>query len=345
MHLPHSLPPVSGPRYFQRVTLGVILSTGEDVDPWIHGQTTQDTRGLARGNAAYGFVATTKGRVISDVWVSRQQLDEQQAVYRWVVPSNVVQDVMERLESQIVMEDVELSSTGEKVLTILGWNALGEDLRNRIQSFGICDYDSRWMGAPSRDVIATDDNMAALIEHMGTAVRPMEVWDWEQRRILSGVPCMGRELGPGAYPQEAGLGSVGMSFQKGCYVGQEVLCMLETRGKLPKRLVRLRSMGVPTGTDAALPLVEGRIVILDDAELHCSSPRGTKTQGSTSTPEDRAPVPAGRITSCTKDPSTGEYWAMGYVRRAFWDAGTVLTVEGHGSLTFEILGEVAPTSA
>ena len=41
------------------------------------------------------------------------------------------------------------------------------------------------------------------------------------------------------YPQEAGLERRAVSFDKGCYLGQEVVCMLEMRGRVKRKLVSL----------------------------------------------------------------------------------------------------------
>jgi folate-binding protein YgfZ len=51
------------------------------------------------------------------------------------------------------------------------------------------------------------------------------------------------DFGEDTYPQEAGLKTRAVSFNKGCYLGQEVICMLENRGQLSRRLVQLSASG------------------------------------------------------------------------------------------------------
>jgi folate-binding protein YgfZ len=59
-------------------------------------------------------------------------------------------------------------------------------------------------------------------------------------RIEAGQPRFGREITPDYIPLEAGLWD-DVSFNKGCYTGQEIIARMESRGKLAKQLVRLTS--------------------------------------------------------------------------------------------------------
>lgn len=65
-------------------------------------------------------------------------------------------------------------------------------------------------------------------------------------RIESGIPEFGREITEESNPLEVGLESA-ISFEKGCYIGQEIIARMESRGKRARRLVGLRlAAGVPT---------------------------------------------------------------------------------------------------
>jgi tRNA-modifying protein YgfZ len=62
---------------------------------------------------------------------------------------------------------------------------------------------------------------------------------WDAVRVASRVAKFGVDFNDGNYPQEAALETKSVSFQKGCYLGQEVVCMLEMRGHVKKKLVLL----------------------------------------------------------------------------------------------------------
>ena len=72
--------------------------------------------------------------------------------------------------------------------------------------------------------------------------------------IERGWPRFGVEFDETFYPQEANLEKVGVSFDKGCYLGQEVVYMLENRGHVKKKLVPLDLAElVPPGTPLTTP--------------------------------------------------------------------------------------------
>jgi tRNA-modifying protein YgfZ len=60
----------------------------------------------------------------------------------------------------------------------------------------------------------------------------------EALRIANGIPAWGRELTAGMLPPEANLDATDISYQKGCYIGQEVISRIKSAGKVNRRLVR-----------------------------------------------------------------------------------------------------------
>ncbi len=62
---------------------------------------------------------------------------------------------------------------------------------------------------------------------------------WEALRLERAVPSFGVDFDEKTYPQEAALEKVAVSFDKGCYLGQEVVCMLELRGHVKRKLAAL----------------------------------------------------------------------------------------------------------
>ena len=116
---------------------------------------------------------------------------------------------------------------------------------------------------------------------------------WERIRIERMLPRYGVDFEANCYPQEACLEHLAVSFDNGCYVGQEAVFMLEKRGHVKKRLVRL--------------IVEGDEPV----------PRGTPV----TTPEGEE---VGHVTSSIH--ADGKTWAMGLVRYKQTLSGTELKV-------------------
>jgi folate-binding protein YgfZ len=81
---------------------------------------------------------------------------------------------------------------------------------------------------------------------------------YERARIEAGVPSMGSELDETTIPQEAFLDRDAVSFTKGCFVGQELVCRIDTRGHVNRYLRRLRTDdALAVGDDV---VYEGKVV-------------------------------------------------------------------------------------
>jgi len=121
----------------------------------------------------------------------------------------------------------------------------------------------------------------------------------EVMRIEQGIPSWGHELTNDIIPIEANLEQRAIDYQKGCYIGQEVISRIKMSGQTNKRLCGLISLD-------NLPLQPGM-------KLAASSAAGKE---------------AGWITSATR--SNRQEIALGYVKRGFNSAGTNLDVLAAG---------------
>ncbi len=114
------------------------------------------------------------------------------------------------------------------------------------------------------------DAAAAALAAAG--IEPIDAAAYDRLRIAAGQPRFGYDLTRDYIPLEAGLWE-DVSFNKGCYIGQEIIARMESRGKLAKQLVRLEgaaplaagqtleAAGKPVGTitSAAGPLALGYV--------------------------------------------------------------------------------------
>jgi folate-binding protein YgfZ len=74
---------------------------------------------------------------------------------------------------------------------------------------------------------------------------------WRTLRLERGLVEWGQEFGDAERPHEAGLERRAVDWQKGCYLGQEVVCMQDMRGKVSRRVERLRLDGAATDPSPA----------------------------------------------------------------------------------------------
>ena len=98
--------------------------------------------------------------------------------------------------------------------------------------------------------LADKEAAAAQLQQAGITLAAAQ--DFEYLRIESGLPRHGREITLDYIPLEANLWA-DVSFNKGCYTGQEIIARLESRGRLAKKLFRLRpAQPIPAGSDLTL---------------------------------------------------------------------------------------------
>lgn len=85
----------------------------------------------------------------------------------------------------------------------------------------------------------------AAIDELRATLRSPEVdaAAYERARIEAGVPKLGADMNDKTIPQEAFLDRDAVSFTKGCFVGQELVCRIDTRGHVNRYLRRLRATG------------------------------------------------------------------------------------------------------
>jgi folate-binding protein YgfZ len=271
-----------------------LVVTGNDRVPWLNGLLTCDLVKRAPGAAVYGLAVARNGRVLSDATVVFDDPGERLLV---AVPASVAGALKAHLEHYLVMEDAEVgpSTDAFRVWTLHG-PASGDALRAALAAGapgGALD-DGGLGGACVMAPAARAGEVAAAIAGAGGAVVG-DAAGSEALRLERGVPRFGADFDDKTYPQEAGLERTAVSFDKGCYLGQEVVCMLEMRGHVKRKLVQL-VLDVPEAPHAGA-------AVTDDA-------------GAT----------VGEVTSAGPSPTLGRAVALAMVRRAQAQAGTILRI-------------------
>ena len=265
----------------------VVAVRGDDARTWLNGQLTNDVKPLAANRAVFGLLLTPKGRILADATAH----EHEGAIYV-DVPRSAWAALALHLEKYIIMEDVTLAESPE--LTVV--TAQGPRAAELLPSGS--EHDRLRRGG--RDQLLRTSTLDASLATLGRAATDLGgglVSDagWELARIRAGVARFGRDFDEHVYPQEAGLEKTAVSFQKGCYLGQEVICMLESRGQVSRRLAKLEA----------------------DADVAVGD-----------TLKSAAGDEVGRVSSVVRD-ATGVH-ALGLVKRAMLADGTPLTAGAAG---------------
>ena len=255
---------------------GKLALTGSEAKDFLHGQVTNDVERLTEGTGCYSAFLTHKGKMLGDLRIldagdellldcERVALEE---LFKMIRRYKLGRDV--ELHKRTLERGL-LSLAGPDARRIAGAPDLpAEEHSHRAGELA---------GAPVR-LIATDlgvdvlcdaaatERVAAALAAAGAVSAPEELA--EVRRVESGRPRYGVDLDDTVIPQEAGLNERAVSFEKGCYVGQETVARLYFRGK-PNRHLRGLKLSGAAATGDPLRLGErevGRLGSVVESPLH-----------------------------------------------------------------------------
>jgi folate-binding protein YgfZ len=193
--------------------------SGPDALSFLQGQCSQDLRPLRDGGAAatYGLWLSLKGKVVGDSFVLRGGAPDEFWVGSYFTPAATL---LARLEAFLIADEVTLEDqtsawTGLSLLAAANDGPAAGPDAFRFTGRRVAAGNVEWVG---RRQVA-----AALLPPPG---RELDAAQMKLLRLDAGIPAIPEEFGPADLPQEAGLEGVAVSFQKGCYLGQEVMARL-----------------------------------------------------------------------------------------------------------------------
>lgn len=235
--------------------MDTLLVTGPDAQSWLNGLVTSDLAKLAPGDGAYGLVCAKNGKIEHEVYflfpdaaplsIARGFTGPGKPLEFWLaVPEGSGTVLLEKLDRHLIMENANVALVDEapRWLFCIGKRS-GEALALALDQGLVAAKFSR-AGLPFTMVAGANALVsqfaAALSERCAPACSASKA-GWLRARVEFGIPEMGVDFTPDNYPQEAALERDAVSFQKGCYLGQEAVFMLEKRGHVKKRLVQLTS--------------------------------------------------------------------------------------------------------
>jgi folate-binding protein YgfZ len=299
------------PDLFERVTglraavrdlsaRGLLRATGGDRVRFLNGMLANDVARLAPGDALASLQLDRKGHVHAELWV----LAEPDAL--WLdVAAGVEDELRTLLEKHIIADDVALESCSDRFgqLALEGPDARAAASRAGAPElaagrFARADFAGEsvlWLAGGSLD---PDGVRAlaprALLPELRRALALPELAEdaAEALRIELAIPALGVDVGARNFPQEARLEHA-LSLKKGCYIGQEIVARIASRGAVNRRLVKLTT----------------RARVAPGAEIRVG---GTVV---------------GEVTSSAVSPASGAI-ALGYVRVAEAVAGQAVDVGG-----------------
>lgn len=247
---------VSGCALWSRPGWHLHALRGEKRIDFLHSYITQEVR-REPGQGAYGCLLTVKGSLVADLWtlISDEELILLSAPVAG--PSAIKHLKRYALLARVAVADL---SADHRVLTLLGAQAaqvaacLGAlpegDLEHRLLEGDLSRVRvvrNDWLGVTGYDLIVPTADAPALAERLHAAgATPVGEAAIRAQRVTVGIPIYGVDMHEKTLPLEAGLEERAISYDKGCYTGQEVVVRIKHRGKINRHLRGLRLDALPS---------------------------------------------------------------------------------------------------
>ncbi len=230
---------------------GTLRVSGADRATWLSGVITCDVVGVDRTRGAWGVLLSKQGKIEAELHIASTGTELLVAT-----PPGAATKLCETLDRYLVMEDAELADASSDVawLALHGPRAV-ELAKSCAPALATARLD--WTRAGGALLALPFAQRAACIESLrAQGALLVSEDDWEPARIRLGLPRFGVDYDGSDNPHEAGLERRVISWTKGCYLGQEVVCMQDMRGKVKRRLVRLE-LSAPVAAGAELQASSG----------------------------------------------------------------------------------------
>jgi folate-binding protein YgfZ len=207
---------------FHRPDAGVVTVDGPDARSFLQSLVSQDLDPLADGDWTRSLLLQPQGKLTAS-FMLLQRSPESFVLVTDEGYGGVLADALNRFRLRVKAEVVDRSGEWD-----VWWPTDGPPV-----------IAPRGASPPSGDVLDADA--------------------YERWRIAAGVPRLGVDVDDRTIPQEAFLERDAVSFTKGCFLGQELVCRIDTRGHVNRHLRRIEVRGAVPPASAEV-VAEGKVV-------------------------------------------------------------------------------------
>ena len=198
--------------------LGAIMIASPKAETFLQGQLTCDVKALANGDSTLAAHCNAKGRV-----VSLFTLFKRDDIYYLIMPKDVIDITLLNLNKYAIFSKITPSIAPVKIYGVIGkpndeLNNLIRIIDANVERYYLVDFNET-----SSEVFAEKNN------------------HWHRLDIAAGIPRLYKNTIEEFLPHALNLPALGaVSFNKGCYTGQEIIARLEYRGHLKQHLKQIK---------------------------------------------------------------------------------------------------------
>lgn len=260
--------------------LGILEISGDDARSFLHGQLTSDILSLEEGQSSWSAWCQANGRVITTLLVTMTA-----GHFYLVLPADMAEAMQKRLKMFVLRAQVKVENYSDRYV------CLGAHIDPAETEVDPINWDfsivrARLPKDEQRTLwITARAELPALISGLASnGIRIINDQHWQLEDIKFGIVWIAAATTDQALPQELGLEQLhGLSYDKGCYPGQEIIARLHFRGRQKRQLCTALSetpatpgttVSNATGTNAGLVLAAAQetdgknlLLLLVDTEL------------------------------------------------------------------------------
>jgi len=236
----------------QRSRWSVIKASGATVRDYLQGQITQDMAKLTPTQGIHACLLTPQGKAITELYI----FEGHHCELILLTPASHAVATVGRLRQFALGHQLRIGVVDALAVCA----AQGANAAELLNSFDLAEPEGNWLSSsrhsceesftvvmPERPrgfwIISSSEKIIQLLTQHKTA----DENEFEAMRIMRGFPDFGVEWDESTHPLNANLIEFdGVSFDKGCYVGQEVTARMNWRGGIKKKLYRVAIDGRPT---------------------------------------------------------------------------------------------------
>lgn len=223
---------------------GVVKVSGEDAPGFLNGLVTTDVTQLRPGLGRFGALLTPQGKIIVDFLIT-QASDGRGGGFLLDCPRALAQALADKLAFYKLRAKVTVANLSDSLGVIAAWDG------NPAAQPDLAFADPRAEALGFR-ILAPEGLAREVADQIGAAL--VDAAAYEAHRIACGTPRGGLDFAyGGAFPHETNMDHLhGVDFDKGCYVGQEVVSRMQHRGAARTRTVKVVLDGGSPEVSAAI---------------------------------------------------------------------------------------------
>ena len=234
--------------FYQYGITSVVRAWGEDAEDYLQSQWTIDITKIKTGEVRFGLRLTSKGKILAGAYIARLD-DEEFLLIGEKIPAT---EIINLMEENVVADEIEFSDDSGRweflSLYFSDPNACSSKLnKSAPQDNQFLDFEGGWLWIDKRMqngfylTLVKKDAEPKITPIEGLASISKEKFEW--LRIQNGNFSIPTEIGQEDLPQEAVMENYAVDFNKGCYLGQEVMARLHAMGQVQKHVLTVRWEG------------------------------------------------------------------------------------------------------